>query len=207
VEEKGREAAFKAAVLYTALYRKGKKIAVTSGTILDFFLDATLTLHGISRKEVEVVDLKVGEMADALARGDIDAISTFSHYKALTQKNLGDRVITFQDKDIYQETFNVVATQEYIRNNRDTIKKMLRALVRAEGFVRENPAEAQKNVADFSGIDRDIIRDIWADSNFGVTLDQTLILALEDESRWAIRNGMTGVKEVPNYLDFIYLTI
>jgi glucose-6-phosphate isomerase len=28
VEEKGREAAFKAAVLYTALYRKGKKIAV-----------------------------------------------------------------------------------------------------------------------------------------------------------------------------------
>ncbi len=143
-------------------------------------------------------------MADALARGDIDAVSTFTPYTAFTQKKLGNRVITFHDKDIYRWTFNVVAKQEFIRKNPDKVRKMLRALVRAEEFVRENPAEAQKIVADFSGIEIGIVRDIWADTSFTVSLDQSLILALEDESRWAIQSRLTSARNVPNYLDFIY---
>lgn len=183
---------------------RGKRIAATLGTSMDFYLDAVLTLHNLSRKEVEVVDLKVGEMADALERGDIDAVSTFTHYKAIAQKRLGAEAITFQDKETYRETFNVVATQEYIRNHPETIKKMVRALVRTEDYVREHPAEAQQIVSDFSGIERAIVNDLWSESRFEVTLDQPLILALEDESRWAIKTGLTGAKEVPNYLDSIY---
>jgi NitT/TauT family transport system substrate-binding protein len=184
---------------------KGKRIAATLGTTSDFFLDAILGLHGISRKDVEVVDMKAGEMADALARGDIDAVSTFTPYNVFTQKKLGDRVIVFQDRDIYRWTFNVVAKQEFIRKNPDKVKKMLRALVRAEAFAGENPAEAQKIVADFCGIEKAIVRDIWADTSFTVTLDQSLILALEDESRWAINSGLTSARKIPNYLDFIYI--
>ena len=183
---------------------KGKRIAATLGTTSDFFLDAILSVNGISRKDIEVVDLKAQEIPDALARGDIEAASTFTPYVAFTQKKLGDRVITFRDKDIYRYHFNVVSTQEFIRKNPDKVRKMLRALVKAEEFVRENPAEAQKIVADFSGIETGIVRDIWADARFNVTLDQSLILALEDESRWAIDRGLTGARTVPNYLDDIY---
>lgn len=184
---------------------KGKRIAVTLGTTAEFFLDAMLSFHGISRKEVEVVDLKAQEIPDALARGDIDAVSTFNPYVAFTQMKLGDRVITFRDKDIYRYHFNVVAKQEYIRKNPDKVRKVLAALVRAEEFVRGNPAEAQKIVSDFTGIEPGIVRDIWADASFMVTLDQSLILALEDESRWAISGGLIGAREVPNYLDFVYI--
>ncbi len=184
---------------------KGKRIAATLGTTSDFFLDAILGVRGISRKDVEVFDLKADKMADVLAHGDIDAVSTFTPYVTFTQKKLGNRVITFLDKDIYRWTFNIVATQEFIRKNPDKVRKMLKALVRAEVFVRENPAEAQKIVTDFSGIDIGIVRDIWADTSFTVSLDQPLILALEDESRWAIKRGLTGSSKVPNYLDYVYL--
>lgn len=183
---------------------KGKRIAATLGTTSEFYLDAMLGVHGISRKDVKVVDLKAGEMADALAHGGIDAVSTFIPYTVFTQKKLGDRAITFQDKNIYRWTFNVVAKQEFIRKNPDKVRNVLRALVKAEEFVRENPAEAQKIVADFSKIETGIVRDIWADTSFSVSLDQPLILALEDESRWAINNGLTSAREIPNYLDYIY---
>ena len=183
---------------------KGKKIAATLGTTSDFFLDAMLITHGISRKDVQVVDLKAEEIPDALARGAVDAVSTFTLYTALTQKKLGDRVITFRDKDINWYPFNIVATQEFIRKNPGKVKKMLRALVKAEEFVRGNPAEAQKIVADFSGIEIAIIREIWADADFTVTLDQSVILALEEESRWAMKGRLTNTRKVPNYLDFIY---
>jgi NitT/TauT family transport system substrate-binding protein len=183
---------------------KGKRIAATLGTTSDYFLDAILSVNGISRKDIEIIDLKADEMADALAHGNIDAVSTFTPFVAFTQKKLGNRVITFQNKEIYRYHFNVVATQDFIRKNPDKVKKMLRALVRAEEFVRGNPSEAQKIVADFSGIETGIVRDIWADTSFTVTLDQSLILALEDESEWAIKHGLTKAGKVPNFLDSIY---
>ncbi len=183
---------------------KGKKIGVTSGTTSEFYLDALLAVNGISRKDVTVMDLKVEKMAEALANGDVDALSTFIPYTILAKEHLGDGGISFQDKNIYTWSFNVVATQDFIRKNPGIVKKLIRALVRAERFVSENPREAQKIVADYSKLDSGTVRDIWPDTRFDVSLDQALILALEDESRWAVRAGLTRAKEVPNYLDFIY---
>ena len=184
---------------------KGKKIAATLGTTAHFFLDSMLVTHGIFRKDVKVVDLKAEKIPDALVRGDVDAAVAFSPYMELTRQKLGDRGIMFRDKDIYRYTFNVVASRDVIRKNPAKVRKMLRALVRAEEFVRENPATAQKVVSDFSKIDIAMLRDTWPNARFAVNLDQSLILSLEDESNWAIRGGLTGNSKVPNYLDFIYL--
>ena len=183
---------------------KGKKIAAILGTTSEFFLDSFLNITGISRKDIEVVNLEAQEMTYALDHGDIDAISIFAPYLAMTQKKLGDRVIVFQDKVIYR-SFNIVAQQEFIRKNPETVRKMLRALVKAEEFVRGNPAEAQQIVADFIEIETSIVREFWVDAQFAVTLSQALLLTLEDESRWAINTGLTEAREIPNYLDFIYL--
>ena len=184
---------------------KGRKIAATLGTTSDFFLDAILAVNRISRQDVEVVDLQAQEMADALMHGDIDAVSTFSTYTAMTREKLGDSAIIFQDKDIYRWTFNVVGRQEFIDKNPDTVKKILRALVKAEEFVRENPVEAQQIVADFCEIEIGVVRDLWDDYSFAATLDQALLLSLEDESRWAINSGLTEARKIPNYLGYIYL--
>jgi sulfonate transport system substrate-binding protein len=183
---------------------KGKKLAATLGTTSDFFMDAFLAVHGISRKDVTVVDLKAEEMPDALAKGEVEAVSAFNPYIIQAQNKLGDSGISFFDKDLYTYTFNIVAKQEFIRKNPEKVRKLLNALVKAEKFAGENPEQAQKIVSDFSRIDMALVRKIWADTSFHVALDQSLVLAMEDESRWAIRGGLTGKTMVPNYLDFIY---
>ena len=184
---------------------KGRKIGVTFGITSDFFLDGFLAAHGIPRDKSKVVNLKPDELQNALVNGDVEAVSTFYPFLSQTQNKLGDNGITFNDKEIYTETFNVVATQEFIRKNPDKVRKMLRALVRAEEFAGNNPAETQQIVAKFSGIEPGILSSIWADLNFDLTLNQSLILVLEDESRWAIKNGLTSARSIPNYLDFIYI--
>jgi len=82
---------------------------------------------------------------------------------------------------------------------------VLRALIKAEQFVAGNQAGAQKIVADFCGIGSDVVRHVWADSSFAVRLDQSLVLALEDESRWAINGKLTRAEKIPNYLEFIHI--
>ncbi len=38
-----------------------------------------------------------------------------------------------------------------------------------------------------------------------MALDQGLILALEDETRWATSNGLSPPHPMPNFLDYLYL--
>ncbi len=184
---------------------KGHKVATTPGTTLDYFLDATLGAQGISRKEITIVDLKAVEAPEALERGDVDAASTFHPFSAIAQEKLGANGITFYGTDIYTTTFHVVAKEEFIRQNPQKVKKMLRALLDAEEFVRQHPAEAQKIVADSTGLDIAAVRDFWDKQAFSISLDQSLLLALEDESKWAIRNRLTDSVKIPNYLDYVYL--
>ena len=183
---------------------RGKRVGASLGSSTHFFLDAMLVTHGIARKDIKVVDLKANEIPDALAHGDIDAGSTFTPYINFTQRKLGSQVIIFRDKDFYRYNMVVVATQDFTRKNPEKVRKLLHALVRAEVFVRDNPEEARKMVAGFCGIEPDIVRDIWRDAKLDVTLDQSLVLALEDESLWAIKNGLTKAARVTNYLDYIY---
>jgi len=183
---------------------KGKKVAVTKGTTSDYYLDAFLAVNGVARGEVEVVDMRVDDMIEALADGAVDALSTFATYAIPARKRLGERGVIFRDENIYTFTFNLVATQDFVRANPDKVRKVLRGLVRAEEFAGEYPAEAREAVAGFSGVDIDIAREIWGETSFRVALDQMLILALEDESRWAIENRLTSATKVPNYLDAIF---
>jgi sulfonate transport system substrate-binding protein len=191
--------------IHTPQDLKGRKIAATSGTLLDFFLDSFLATKGIARKEVTVVNIRPEDMVDAVVKGDVDAISAWSYIVIEAQQQLGDNGITFLDKEIYTQTFNVIATQEFIRTNPEKVNRLLRALVRAEEFVNLNQAEAQSIVADFCRIDKGVVEKMWAVENFSVTLDQALVLALEDESDWAIKDGFIDKMKIPNYLDFIYV--
>lgn len=184
---------------------KGRRIAVTPGTIGEFFMDTFLAVHGVSKKDLRVVNLDPKALQAALANGDVDAASTWDPFITQMQRNLGDKGITFYDADIYTQSFNVVATRDFVGRNPGTVQKMLRALIKAEDFVRQNPSEAQKVIADFNKIELTLVREIWPGNSFTVTLDQSLLLALEDESRWAINNGLVREANIPNYLDFIYL--
>ncbi len=183
---------------------RGKRLAATLGTTADFFMDSFLAANGISRNEVTVVDLKAEETPEALAKGTVDAASVFNPYLVQARMKLGGNGTCFFDEELYTYTFNIAARQEFIRRNPETVKKLLRALIKAEEFVREKPAESQRIAAEFGGLDVAILRGIWADTSFRVSLDQMLVLALEDESRWAVKARLTDAKKVPNYLDFIY---
>lgn len=184
---------------------KGKRIGVTIGTTSDFFSDAFLGAHGISREDVTLIDLKPADIPDALARGYVDAVSVFVPHLTETQKVVGNRGVTFHDENVYTETFNIVAKQDYIRENQRIVEKVLRGLVAAEKFVRKNPTSSQMIVAESIGVDLPSVRDIWFSNNLRVTLDQSLLLALEDEAEWAIRNSLTPATKVPDFLDFVYL--
>ena len=71
-------------------------------------------------------------------------------------------------------------------------------------FTQQYPEEAQQIVASNLQMDPAYIKAVWPKYHPIVSLDQSLIIAMEDEARFTIQNNLTGKREVPNYRGSIY---
>lgn len=183
---------------------KGKRIGVTPGTAGDLYLDSYLATQGIARKDVKIIDMTPDEMPDALAAGRVDAVSVWDPDLKQIERALKDDGVSFYDERLYSNIACLSAQQDFVRKNPETIRKVLQALVRAEAFVQANPAEAKRRVAELTGTDPPVIEELWNFYDFRVTLTQSLLVSLEDQTRWAVKNRLKAQKDMPNYLDVIY---
>jgi NitT/TauT family transport system substrate-binding protein len=53
-------------------------------------------------------------------------------------------------------------------------------------------------------MDMDMLSEIWALYDFNIVLDQSLILNLEDQARWMMKQEVGDTTTAPNFLDFMY---
>ncbi|MDO8768464.1 MAG: ABC transporter substrate-binding protein [Burkholderiaceae bacterium] len=183
---------------------KGKRVGFTAGTTSDFFLDSFLTANGLTRQDIQPVALKPDEMQDAMIAKTVDAVSTWNYPLTLIAQKLGSDGIVFYDRQIYTETFNIATQQDFVKAKPEAVKSFLRALLKAETFVAKNPDEAQTIMAAATKIDKSLIRDVWNAFNYRVVLDQKLLLTLEDEARWAMKNKLTDTTAMPDYSSYIH---
>jgi NitT/TauT family transport system substrate-binding protein len=187
----------------TAADLKEKKVGFTPGTTSDFFLDSFLTAHGMNRKDINAVELKPDEMELAISSKKVDALSTWNYPLTQTLKKLGASGTIFYDREIYTETFNIAGLEEFIKKNPEMVKSFLRALIKAENYVAKNPEEAQGIMSSATKIDKGLIKEVWSAFNYHVVLGQELVLTLEDETRWAIKNKLTDKQVMPDYMKYI----
>ncbi|MFZ4538922.1 ABC transporter substrate-binding protein [Propionivibrio sp.] len=183
---------------------KGKRIGFTPGTTSDFFLDSLLTANGLTRQEIQPVPLKPEDMQEAIMAAKVDALSAWNYPLTQIRNQLGAGGIVFYDRHIYTETFNIAAQQEFVHNHPEAVKRFLRALLKAEDFVAKNPDEAQTIVSAATKIDKSLVSEVWNNFNYQVKLDQTLLITLDDEARWAIRNKLTEQTVMPDFASYIH---
>jgi NitT/TauT family transport system substrate-binding protein len=185
---------------------RGKRIGVTQKTSGHFVLDAFLNRQKLSVNDVTLVDYKPEDLAAALAKGEVDAAATWEPYVGQIKEQVGANGRAFSTEGIYSSIYNLSGTRDYVAGHGEAIKKLLRALVRGGQFCQDNVDRALAITAKSMQTDAGKLKGLWPGYQFGITLDQSLLLALEDETRWAVKNQLTaGRANMPNYLDHIEL--
>ncbi len=177
-----------------------KKVGVTAGTNGEFFLEIYLLFYRIPKNEVHIINMDSGEMVSALIRRKIDAVATWEPYLTILQRKLGNNAVLLINEDIYRAVWNIAAEKTFVDENPDIIKRLLSALLRARYALEAHPGEAQRITDKYIGLSGASFSGI----NFDVRMSQTLLVILDDQARWAIRNHYTRKTEVPNYLNLLY---
>jgi len=178
----------------------GKKVGVCVGTTAEYYLDAILTYYGIKHNLIHAVPMKIEDLTAALVKGDIDAAVAWPPHLEKQQRLLGSNALTIENEKIYSIYWNIVTAQDYAKTHPETVKKLLRALARAERFIKGNGDAVHAIVT--KRIDDKAFS--LADYNFDLYQSHNLLLSMEDQARWAIRNRLAVSGAVPNFLPLFY---
>jgi NitT/TauT family transport system substrate-binding protein len=184
---------------------KGKKIGVTQGTSGHFTLDVFLNTARLQGGDVTMVNYKPEELGQALQRGDVDAIASWEPYLQNSLKVLGENGVGFSGEQAYETIYNVVALPRFINGHEGAIRRLLQALADGAAFCGSHPEGIHKVLPATAQMTQAELMAAWRGYHFSMDLDQSLLLALEDRARWVIRNRMGPGKEMPNFLDNVYL--
>jgi len=185
---------------------KGKRVGTTLRTIAEFHLGRFLGLHGLNMRDIILIDVKKpAEWVNGVVNGDIDAIATAQPYAKLAKERLGANAVFWPAQGSQLQYGLISSTEEWITKHPEVVRRFLKSLAQAEEHAMRNPAEAKAIVHKALSLDPSYMETVWAQNQFLLSLDQSLIAAMEDEARWMIRNNMTSEKQVPDFLNYIYI--
>ncbi len=129
---------------------KGKKIAATKGT--DPFLFTLRALHtvGLTRDDVEIVNLQHPDGRTALVNGRVDAWAGLDPHMAAAQIDDGARLLY---RNVNFNTYGFLnARESFIATHPDTLARVLKVYDRARTWIIAHPDDAAKIVSESANI-------------------------------------------------------
>jgi ABC-type nitrate/sulfonate/bicarbonate transport system substrate-binding protein len=183
---------------------EGKRIGVPIKTAADFKLGRFLDLNGVDKNKISIVDVQAPRVVDALINGTVDAVVTWQPNVMTLQDQLGDRAVTWSVQSKQPMYCLLLTTCKWVQESPDLVKRFLKSIMQAEDYLIQNSAQARAIVQKRLGYDETYLRTIWLEHQFTLRLDQSMILAMEDEARWMTTNNLTSEMKIPDFLDYIY---
>lgn len=182
---------------------KGKTIAVPKGSVAEFFLGIYLTLNGIDISDITVLHLAPAEVIKSVVTGDSDVAIIWEPYASQIEQQLGGNSTRWQAQSGQFYYWVTYARSDTIRDKPEMIRNYLRALDESETFLSAHQPLAKEIIRRRLNLTDDSINSLLKDYRYVLSLDQALIVEMEDEARWMAENNMTGGNTRPSYLGMI----
>jgi NitT/TauT family transport system substrate-binding protein len=182
---------------------KGKTIGASPGTIGEFYLGRFLNLQGMGIEDVHLAHIPAITYVDAITNGSVDAVVVVYKYLDQSRERLGSNLLVWPIQNSQKGFVVLVVRQDWAGSHSETIQRFLKSILKAEEYVLSQPAEARTIVQKRMEYSDKTMAEIWTDHHFSLTLDQSLVLAMEDEARWMIQNNLTNDSAIPDFRHYL----
>ncbi|MEI6206204.1 MAG: ABC transporter substrate-binding protein [Desulfuromonadales bacterium] len=183
---------------------KGRKIGVLKGAFPQYVLDLMLLNAGIDVSKSKLILEENDRLYQMLLSGELDAVCFYGAWIDKAAKALKDNAVLFHDEKLVRVTVVHAGKIRTFERNPELFSRILRAYIRAEEYVKNNPDAALKAVVEFVKLDMSSAQKLWKPNMVHVALEQSLVKDMENLAQWQIDTGLQKGPVIPNYLDFIY---
>ena len=179
---------------------RGKRIGLPLRTIAEFFLGRFLTFAHLSLKDVETISIIPSELEAALAQGGVDAVMAWDPVTYEIKRKMADKIVAWPGQNGQSCYGLLVGREEITRNRPAALERLLRALVQAEDFLKAHPKARTAVIAKRLEVAAGLPENKFS---YDVSLDQGLLLTMEDEAAWMIKNQLTDRTKIPNFMNYL----
>ncbi len=184
----------------------GKRIGLTFQTNSEFYIARFLELNSINLNQVSLVNVPPFQYTDALVNGTVDAIVAWQPYIGEIQNLIGNDRVIMWDAHAGQAAYCcIITTNSWVNDHPELTSRFLNALLQAENYVLSDPSTAKILLQNWLNLSDTYVETIWLQFNFGLSLEQSQLLAMQDEGMWLIKNNLTNATYLPNFLNYLYL--
>ncbi len=150
---------------------KNKRVAVEAGVVDDFLLTLALEKEGMSRDDVQIIDIETGAAAEAFVAGQADAVGAFPPFWLNALQRKGSKEIASSKEFPGAIPDLLVVTEELIKEQPEQVQALIDTWFDILQFMSDHSAQADKILADRAGVN---------DEEFQLFKEGTKIFTLEE---------------------------
>ena len=144
---------------------RGKRIGYFKGSTAQYGLMMTLRQQGIRLDQVTLLDMPPAEQMAALVNKDIDAAMVWEPWIQRMVHEANAKIIATEgDFGIYTNVTGYAARRDWLRDNKETAVRFLRALLMAYDVLQKDPNIGVKTLAGEMGIKEAWVKEIYRDA-------------------------------------------
>lgn len=126
---------------------KGKKVALEEGLVDDFLLSLALEKNGMSRKDIQVVNLETGAAAAAFAAGQVEAVGAFPPFWLTALKRKGSKELLSSAEFPGAIPDLLVVSQKLVNERPEVVQGLVKTWFDIREFMQKNPEKADAIMA------------------------------------------------------------
>ena len=168
---------------------RGRTVALPGGTNAEFVWEVFSRVHGLDPAASVIRDMPVHRIPDALAAGAVAAAVVWEPWTTRLGERLGARLRTLPGANHYTAKWVLVTSRRTVAEAPQRCASMLAAYRRAMDLIRRAPDHAIRTFAARMDFPPGSLRTHWAAVDYDLSLDWSLITALQQQLDWARRAG------------------
>lgn len=168
---------------------RGKRVGTVVDTSAHYFLASWLLFHDIDPRRLTTVPLAPEQFAGAFARQQVDAAAIWEPVAGALLKELGDDGIALPNPRVYTQHFTLLMPRAQVTAREADVRRLLRALLRAQGWIAREPAAAARLLGTRLGQDETAAQALMREHDYRLRLDQSLLSTMGSQLRWVARDG------------------
>lgn len=131
---------------------KDKQVAVEAGVVDDFLLTLALEREGMTREDVEIIDLETGAAVEAFVSKQADAVGAFPPFWLTALKRSGAKEIVSSEAFPGAIPDLLVVTEELVDRHPQQVQALIDTWFDILDFMSLQPAKADRIMADRAGV-------------------------------------------------------
>lgn len=168
---------------------KGRRIATQIGTSGHYYLSRYLSVHDLTVRDIQLVNVPSSDVVNALIRGDVDAFAWSYRAGQVAEANAPQLVRMLSNdgvEAVWVSHLLLVASEDTVRNTPHVARAAVAALLDAEDLIVNRTQQAAEIVADRTKTSVEDTLSAFKLNDYAIKLDERLVLDMVSNAEWAI---------------------